>query len=97
MASRVIELHRFGRPLIDADGRQWGVFALGARRDDDMWIGWLEFVADDGRVVRVTGRETTQPNATALTYWATGLEPVYIEGAFARATEVSTARLPLSA
>jgi hypothetical protein len=32
-----------------------------------------------------TDRETSQPNREALEYWSTGLEPVYIEGAFQRA------------
>ena len=29
--------------------------------------------------------ETTQPNLEALRYWASGLEPVYLEGALERA------------
>ena len=29
-------------------------------------------------------RETTQPNLTDLRYWATGLTPVYLEGALER-------------
>src|SRR4029450_11306906 len=33
-------------------------------------------------------REATQPNLTDLRYWATGLTPVYLEGALARALEV---------
>jgi hypothetical protein len=32
-----------------------------------------------------TDRETSQPNRAALEYWADGLEPVYLEGALARA------------
>ena len=32
-----------------------------------------------------TGRETTQPDRRALEYWASGLEPLYFEGAFERA------------
>ena len=32
-----------------------------------------------------TGTETTQPDQGAITYWATGLESAYLEGAFARA------------
>jgi hypothetical protein len=96
MATRVTELHQFAAPLADSAGRRWTVFALGARRTDDMWIGWLEFVSNDGRV-RVTGRETTQPTFSALRYWATGLEPVYLEGAFERSFDVAASRLPLSA
>ena len=34
---------------------------------------------------RATGRETSQPNRLAVQYWATGLEPIYFEGALARA------------
>lgn len=95
--AKVIELHRYTVPVVDGDGRRWVVFALGARRADDMWIGWLEFASEDGRTARVTGRETTQPSADALVYWATGLEPVYFEGAFERSTPVVAPRLPLSA
>jgi hypothetical protein len=32
-----------------------------------------------------TERETTQPDKAVLEYWATGLEPIYFEGALARA------------
>jgi hypothetical protein len=35
--------------------------------------------------VLITEQETSQPNRTALEYWADGLEPVYLDGAFARA------------
>lgn len=47
---------------------------------------WIEFhpVKRSGSVLR-THRETTQPNLTALEYWADGLEPVYFECALARA------------
>ncbi len=40
-------------------------------------------MSDDGRVLR-SARETTQPNLTDLEYWATGLTPVYLEGALER-------------
>jgi hypothetical protein len=33
----------------------------------------------------LTEQETSQPNRTAIEYWALGLEPIYLEGAFARA------------
>jgi len=32
-----------------------------------------------------SGRETTQPNLVDLEYWATGLTPVYLDGALRRA------------
>jgi hypothetical protein len=36
-------------------------------------------------IVRRSAVETTQPNREALAYWASGLEPVYLEGALERA------------
>ena len=51
-------------------------------------IGWIEFHPLDGEGMFLrTDQETTQPNRTALAYWASGLEPVYFEGAFNRAAE----------
>jgi hypothetical protein len=32
-----------------------------------------------------TGEETSQPNLETAVYWAEGLEPVYLDGALARA------------
>ena len=57
----------------------------GDQRHDGRWEGWLRFIPPDGRGILSTRRETTQPNRQALIYWATGLEPVYLEGALERA------------
>ena len=62
------------------------VHICGEDRHDGTWVGWLEFhPTDSNHPVLITERETSQPNRTALEYWADGLEPVYLEGAFARA------------
>lgn len=60
--------------------------AVGAEADDGLWQGWIEFVPldGDGTVLR-SPRETTQPNRVDAEYWATGLTPVYLEGALRRA------------
>ena len=59
----------------------------GERRADGTWVGWIEFhPASGGGPVLRTGRETTQPDRDALAYWASGLEALYFEGAFARAS-----------
>jgi len=65
----------------------YDILACGQVRGDGTWEGWIEFHPDagDGPVLR-TGRETSQPDKGALAYWASGLERVYFEGAFARAT-----------
>jgi hypothetical protein len=57
-----------------------------APQPDGTWQGWIEFRPVDGRGGPLrTDRETTQPNREAVEYWASGLEPVYFEGAFERA------------
>ncbi len=58
----------------------------GEQRDDGTWEGWLEFhPANATEPALSTEQETSQPNRAALEYWANGLEPTYLEGAFARA------------
>jgi hypothetical protein len=53
---------------------------------DGTWIGWIEFHPTDiTKPVLITDQETSQPNQMDVEYWATGLEPVYFEGAFERA------------
>jgi hypothetical protein len=67
---------------------------LGQDRNDGTWEAWIEFhplPATSRASVLATGRETTQPNREALLYWATGLEPIYIEGAFTRAMRAAEA------
>ena len=66
------------------DGRIYTAQACGRERDDRIWEGWLEFVPDDGSPVLRSQRETTQPNRTALEYWASGLTPIYLKGALER-------------
>ena len=68
-----------------AEGARYVVRVYGQPRTDGTWVGWLEFVAVGAALVRRTGIETTQPDRAALAYWASGLEPTYFEGAFARA------------
>jgi hypothetical protein len=70
-------------------GTSYTVTACGRERTDGTWEGWLEFAPDDTSPVLRTKRETTQPNLTDLQYWATGLTPVYLEGALARALEAA--------
>ena len=58
---------------------------FGRGRADGTWEGWIEFVAVGAAVVLRTDQETTQSNREGVAYWASGLEPAYLEGAFARA------------
>jgi len=68
--------------------------ACGAEMDTSRWQGWIEFVPLDGGAVLRSARETTQPNRTDTAYWATGLTPIYLEGALERA--LNPPRVPSS-
>ena len=83
-------LQEYASTVTDAYGLTYAVRSYGEERTDGTWIGWLQFhPIDVTRPVLLTDQETSQPNRTAVEYWATGLEPVYFEGAFARAREAT--------
>lgn len=69
-----------------ADGTTYIVRTYAEQRSDGTWAGWLEFHPIDSRkpVLR-TDQETSQPSRETVAYWASGLEPLYFEGALARA------------
>ncbi len=67
-------------------GTTYSVHICGEQRVDGTWEGWLEFHPVDSKLpILRTDQETSQPNLSALEYWAEGLEPIYLEGALARA------------
>ena len=80
-------IHLHTQQVEDAAGVRYEVHIRGEAREDGTWEGWIEFHPADDSAARVlrTDRETTQPNRQALVYWASGLEPLYLEGALARA------------
>ena len=69
----------------DEDGHLYRARVLGEARPDGMWVGWIEFRPHGGGQARRTPPETTQPNLSALRYWASGVEAVYLDGALERA------------
>jgi hypothetical protein len=75
----------FTEPVSTRDGAEYLARACGSASDHGRWQGWLEFVPLDGGEVIRSGRETTQPNRTDTEYWATGLTPIFLEGALDRA------------
>jgi hypothetical protein len=80
-------LTEFESSVRDANGREFMARACGRECPDGHWEGWLEFVPLDGGIVVRSARETTQPNRVDTEYWATGLTPIYLEGALHRALE----------
>jgi hypothetical protein len=70
---------------VDGGGAPYKARAIAVPRADGSWEGRLEFTpVNGGRALR-TERETSQPNRSAVAYWASGLEPVYLAGALERA------------
>ena len=83
----------FEQPVRDELG-EYHARAVGRPAGDGMWEGWIEFTPIDGSSeVLVTGVESTQPEREHLVYWATGLTPVFMEGALARARRPVTVRV----
>ena len=78
-------LAMYDDPINDGE-RTYRARVVGRAAEDHMWDGWIEFVPIDGRTGTIVGSlESRQPNRQDLAYWATGLTPVYLEGALRRA------------
>jgi hypothetical protein len=82
----------FNYSVAGPDGRPYRARVCGRPMNDERderWEGWIELISADAGPTRIlrTPRETVQPNRTDLEYWATGLTPVYLEGALVRALD----------
>ncbi len=83
----------FEHPIADASG-SYQARAVGRQGGDGMWEGWLEFESIGApREILVTSVESRQPEKVHLVYWATGLLPIYLEGALARARNPTVVRV----
>jgi hypothetical protein len=72
--------------VIEASGLLYRPRAYGDPRSDGTWDGWLIFYPlASGTAIAPPRPETTQSTLAALTQWAAGVTPVYLEGALARA------------
>ena len=78
-------LLQFPATVIGPDGTEYEARACGGPREGGNWQGWIEFLPIGGGEPVRSPRETTQPNRTDTVYWATGLTPIYLEGALRRA------------
>jgi hypothetical protein len=74
----------FSEPVTSADGDIFLARACGSEMNGGLWQGWIEFVPVGGGEPLRTTRATTQPNRQDTVYWATGLTPVYLDGALQR-------------
>src|SRR5918995_287901 len=76
--------HHYEELLTSAAGT-YRARVYGQPMDDGRWSGSLVFVPVGGGRLIGTDRETTQSTLADLTYWASGLSEVYLQGALARA------------
>jgi hypothetical protein len=83
-------LHAFGDALEDHRGAFDGR-VIGRQTGDGTWEGWLEFAPANGAGNLVTDVESRQQTRLQLLRWASGLTPVYAEGALHRAHPVALA------
>jgi hypothetical protein len=84
----MVELvEEFGPEVIAPEtGRRFVVRAYSAPQPQGvLWDAWLVFFPEDGGSPIVGDRETSQHREDLL-YWASGLEPIYLDGALERAT-----------
>ena len=80
------ELIREHSTMVKDGGTTYIVHICARERTDGSWQGWLEFhPTGKSKPVLRTGQETSQPSRATIEYWAYGLEPIYLEGALARA------------
>jgi hypothetical protein len=77
-------LHAFGDAIEDHRGAFDGR-VVGRQAGDGTWEGWLEFAPANGAENLVTEIESRQQTRLQLQRWASGLTPVYAEGALHRA------------
>jgi hypothetical protein len=85
LENKTVVIHEHSR-VVSNRGTDYMVRVCAQERADGTWEGWLEFhPSDSAKPVLNTEAETSQPTRSAIDYWALGLEPVYLEGALARA------------
>jgi hypothetical protein len=86
VVGEAVLLHEYADLFQTEDQQSYVVRVYGQARGDGTWIGWILFVATDGRGSRRTSQETTQSSRHHAAYWAMGLEPSYFTGAFRRSS-----------
>jgi len=78
-------IHEHRTRVRDRDGIAYIGRTYAEERADGTWYAWLEFdPLEPNRLRMHTEQETPQPSRAAVEYWASGLAPVYLEGALAR-------------
>ena len=76
--------------IVSPEGDEYYVQVVGEHLATGPWEAWLEFVPfDDALEVLRTTTETTQSTREDVVRWSETLAQVYLQGAFARAVDLS--------
>ena len=86
-------MHTYPEVVRDPEGRGYAAEVHALERIDGLWETWLEFRGLGRDVMLKTRRESEQPDRPAVVYWASGLQPSYVDGALLRATRVRLTEL----
>lgn len=86
-------VHTYAEVVRDPEGRGYAASVHALERVDGLWETWLEFQGVGRGVTLRTRRESEQPNHRAVEYWASGLQPSYLDGALLRATRTRLTEL----
>ena len=78
-------LQEYTTKVRDELGKEYRARVFAEPRADATWTTWLEFIPAGGGIPFRTDPESSQPRREDALYWASGLEPVYLDGAFQRA------------
>jgi len=86
-------VHAYSEVVRDPEGRGYAASVHASERIDGIWETWLEFRGLGRDVTLRTRRESEQANRRAVLYWASGLQPSYLDGALLRATRTRLTEL----
>jgi len=86
-------VHTYSAVVRDPEGRGYAASVHALERIDGFWETWLEFRGLGRDVTLRTRRESEQSDRRAVLYWASGLQPSYLDGALLRATRVRLTEL----
>jgi hypothetical protein len=86
-------VHMYSEVVRDPEGRGYAASVHALERIDGIWETWLEFHGLGRDVTLRTQRESEQSNRRGVLYWASGLQPSYLDGALLRATRARLTEL----
>jgi hypothetical protein len=84
-SDRVMFVQQYAPILKGPRGEPFIARAYMRRPRGSLWEAWLVFLSLRTGKILETARETTQGKRAHILYWASGLEPTYLQGALERA------------